>query len=103
MRSSITIGANNKRGLIVHNHPSNGSFSRADLLSTASLKNARGVVATHDNGYRKFEKMSHLKIDTFAKAVVKAKARGKYSSDTTDKWLKRNQKKYGYRLTHYQD
>ena len=36
-------------------------------------------------GYRKFEKMSHFKTDTFAKAVVKAKARGKYSSDTTDK------------------
>lgn len=47
--------------------------------------------------------MSHFKADTFAKAVVKAKARGKDSSDATDKWLKRNQKKYGYRFTHYQD
>lgn len=55
------------------------------------------------NSIRKFEKMSHFKADTLAKAVVKAKARGKDSSDATDKWLKRNQKKYGYRFTHYQD
>lgn len=101
--SSIQISSRARGTLIVHNHPNNSSFSKADLLSTSQSKNERGVVATHSKGYRKFEKGSHFKATEFMKAVSKAKARGKDFNDATDKWLKRNQRRYGYKFTHVLD
>ena len=35
---------NSKNTMIIHNHPSGGAFSDADLLSTASLKRTKGIL-----------------------------------------------------------
>lgn len=101
--TSVMIGSRNKGDLVVHNHPSGGSFSDSDLISTAQDRRSRGIVATYDQGmfgrgYRIVEKGTHFKAEKFAKAVKTAKMRGKSYDDAADRWLARNQKKYGYRF-----
>lgn len=95
-RSSISIGARRKGDLVVHNHPSGGHFSDADLISTAADKRARGVVATTPTGYHKFTKGTHFQAEKFSKAVKKANMKGSSYDDAVTKWLKGNEKKYGY-------
>ena len=85
--------------MIIHNHPSGGAFSGADLTSTASLKRTKGIIASGKNYDYKFEKGTHFKASAFTKAVNTAKFKGSDYDDAVDKWLKKNQKKYGYKYS----
>lgn len=98
---SVAIGANAKVGrgkktMIIHNHPSGSAFSDADLLSMASQKRAKGVIASGKKYDYKIEKSGHFKAQAFTKAVSTAKMKGKDYDDAVDKWLRKNAKKYGY-------
>lgn len=96
-KSSVSISGKNKDNMILHNHPSGGAFSDSDLIS-ASLGNEKGIVASGRNGDYIFQKNGgHFKAADFVKAVKRAKLVGKSYDDAVDKWLKANQKKYGYR------
>lgn len=95
--------AGGKGQTIIHNHPSGGNFSKADLVSTASTQE-KGIIATSSNTSKKstyhFEKASHFKPKEFIKAVNKAKWPKEYSYDKgADWWLKNNASKYGYKYT----
>ena len=100
---SVMIGSKNKGDLVVHNHPNGGSFFDADLINTAADRRSHGVVATHDKGlfgrgYRVVTKGTHFQAEKFTRAVKTARMRGKDYDDAVDKWLSRNQKKYGYKF-----
>ena len=82
--------------MIIHNHPSGGNFSKADMLSTAQAKGEKGIVASGKNGDYIFRKGSHFDSSGFAKAVNSARPRGKSYDDAIGKWLTENQKKFGY-------
>lgn len=97
---SVSIAAAGKNHTIIHNHPSGGNFSKADLLSVASSKNQKGIVATNSSSYYHFEKSKNFDSQSFSKAVNKAKWPAKMSYDQgADWWLKKNQKKYGYKYS----
>lgn len=88
---------------VVHNHPSGGNFSKADLLTTATTR-AKGVIATSSNPKIKktyhFQKNDGFKAKEFVKAVNKAQWPKKYDYDKgADWWLKRNQRTYGYKYS----
>jgi len=92
----VAISGKNKGNMILHNHPSGGAFSDSGLIS-ASLGNEKGIVASGKNGDYIFQKKGgHFKAAEFIKAVKTAKMKGKDYDDAVDKWLKANQKKYGY-------
>lgn len=95
--TSVAISGTSKNNMILHNHPSGGAFSDSDLIST-SLGNQKGIVASGKNGDYIFQKNGgHFKATEFIKAVKTAKMKGKSYDDAVDKWLKANQKKYGYK------
>lgn len=103
-RSSVAIGAGAKvrRGegtMIIHNHPSGGAFSDEDLYSFANQRNSKGFIASGKRYDYKIEKGTHFKAQQFTKAVRTAKMRGTDYDDAVNKWLKANQKKYGYRYS----
>ena len=85
-----------KGEMVIHNHPSGGNFSGADLLNVSTTA-ASGVVASGKHGDYIFRKGTHFKGNEFAKAVNTAKLRGDDYNTAADRWLKRNQKKYGYK------
>lgn len=99
-----SVGVYGGKGLtIIHNHPSGGAFSKADLQVLARTNN-KGIVATSSNTSKKstyhIEKTSHFKAKEFDKAVAKAKWPTQYSYDKgADWWLKKNASKYGYKYT----
>ena len=102
--SSVAISASAKVGkgqktMIIHNHPSGGAFSDSDLISASMQTRAKGIIASGKNHDYKFEKGGHFKANSFIKAVKTAKMKGKDYDDAVDKWLKANQKKYGYTYT----
>lgn len=82
--------------MIIHNHPSGGNFSKADMLSTAQARGERGIVASGSKGDYIFRKGQHFDAAGFAKAVNSARPKGKDYDDAIGKWLTQNQKKYGY-------
>ena len=85
--------------MIVHNHPSGGAFSDSDLISMSMQTRTSGIIASGKKYDYKIEKGSHFKASAFTKAVKNAKMKGKDYDDAADKWLKANQKKYGYKYT----
>lgn len=91
---SVSISGR-KGELVIHNHPSGGNFSKADLLST-SIGVEAGVVASGKHGDYILKKGTHFKANDFTKAVNKAQMKGTSYDNAVDKWLKKNQKKYGY-------
>ena len=95
-RASISIYSSVKDSFILHNHPDGGAFSDGDLLSTSMDKRSKGIVATDPKFDYVFKKGTHFKANDFIKAVKNSKLKGKDYSDAVDKWLKKNQKKYGY-------
>ena len=98
----IFAGAKVRRGeqtMLIHNHPSGGAFSDSDLISVSMQARAKGIIASGKNHDYKFEKGSHFKPLDFVKAVKNATIKGKDYDDAVDKWLKANQKKYGYKYT----
>ena len=94
-RTSVAIAGRDGQ-LIIHNHPSGGNFSDSDLLSVAQARGERGIIASGSKGDYIFKKGQHFDGAAFAKAVKSARMKGKDYDDATDKWLRKNQKKYGY-------
>lgn len=92
--TSVAISGS-KGEMIYHNHPSGGNFSDTDLINTA-MGVERGIVASGKFGDYKFVKTPKFKASAFVKAVKTAKMTGKDYSDAANRWLKANQKKYGY-------
>ena len=95
MKTSVAIAERDGK-LIIHNHPSGGNFSKADLLTTTQNRGQRGIVASGKHGDYIFKKRSNFKSAQFAKAINTAQMKGKDYNDATDKWLKKNQKRFGY-------
>lgn len=91
-----SVGIWGKAGeMVYHNHPSGGAFSKNDLLNMTTTA-AKGIVASGKNGDYIFQKSNNFKANEFAKAVNTVKMRGSSYDDAVDKWLKKNQRKYGY-------
>lgn len=99
---SLAFTDTHKNGLVVHNHPSDSHFSKRDLLNLSTTQ-TRGVVATTKQGYYHIEKGTHFKANKWANAVNNAVFGGKDYNDAVDKWLKRNQKTYGYKYKNVKD
>lgn len=102
------IPAPHKKGdMTIHNHPERrwgklSHFSFADLKNTV-MSSKRGIIATHDDGYYKFLKGGHFKGEQFIRDLKKARFKGKDYDDAFDKWLRKNQKTYGYKYTLHLD
>ncbi len=93
---ATSVGIWGKKGeMVYHNHPSGGAFSDNDLIST-SMTAAKGIVASGIRGDYIFKKSKGFRPEKFIKAVKNARPKGKSYDDAVDKWLKANQKKYGY-------
>lgn len=95
--TSVRI-AGSKGEMVYHNHPSGGNFSDKDLVSV-SMGAERGIVASGKFGDYKFVKTPKFKASAFIKAVKTARMTGKDYSDAANRWLKANQKKYGYKYS----
>ena len=102
----------NKGEMVVHNHPAGGwpNFSKEDMLSVA-MSGERGIVAVSGKkgrspetakyaGTYTFEKGTHFNATAFTKAINNATLKGKDYNDAVSKWLKANQKKYGYKYSY---
>ena len=83
--------------IVIHNHPNDSAFSDTDLLSMAQVAGERGIVASGKSGDYIIEKTSHFDGAAFAKAVKSAQMKGKDYNDAVDKWLTKNEDKYGYK------
>ena len=59
----------------------------------------RGIVASGREGDYIFVKTHKFNATGFTKAVKNATLRGKDYTDAADRWLKANQKKYGYKYS----
>ena len=109
--SSVSItGTGRGQQIIIHNHPSHGwpVFSKEDLVNAASSSYERGVVASSGLAGRSgnntakyagdytFIKGPKFNANGFIKAINKAQLRGNDPNHAADKWLRANQKKYGY-------
>lgn len=107
---SISIGGV-KGEIVVHNHPAGGwpNFSKEDLLSVAA-GGEKGIVAVSGTkgrspesakyaGTYSFTKGTHFNATAFTKAVNSATIKGSDYNDAVSKWLKANQKKYGYKYS----
>ena len=111
--NSGSIGIWGSKGeIVVHNHPAGGwpNFSKEDLLSVAS-SGERGIVAVSGTkgrsaetakyaGTYSFVKGTHFNATAFTKAINNATIRGNDYNDAVSKWLKANQKKYGYKYSY---
>lgn len=95
--SSVRVSSKTRGTMILHNHPSGGAFSDGDLLSTAMDRNSKGIVASGKKYDYVFTKGGHFKANAFVKAVKTAQLRGRTYDEATDKWLKKNQKEFGYK------
>lgn len=98
--TSISISGG-RNEMVIHNHPrgangKGGNFSDSDLISTA-MGSSRGIVAVAPEGNYIFRKGTHFKANEFTKAVKTAKMKGTDYDTAANNWLKRNQKKYGYK------
>lgn len=97
--------------IALHNHPSGGwpNFSKEDVLNTA-MGTRKGIVAVSSTkgrgddtakyaGTYSFIKGHKFDANGFIKAVGSAQLRGKDYNDAVSKWLRANQKKYGYKFS----
>ncbi|WP_072682816.1 hypothetical protein [Holdemania sp. Marseille-P2844] len=97
-RSSVAISGG-KNQMILHNHPSGGNFSKADLISIAS-GNERGIAAIGTRKIYTISKKKGFDSKAFIKGVSTAKWPKHLSyDDGADWWLRKNAKKYGYSYT----
>ena len=109
---SISGLSGNGTEIAVHNHPAGGYpvFSKEDLINTA-LGTRKGIVAVSGTkgrsadtakyaGTYTFVKGTHFNASAFIKAVNNDTIRGKDYNDAVHKWLKANQKKYGYKYSY---
>ena len=97
--------------IAIHNHPAHGwpVFSKEDVVNTA-LGTRKGVVAVSTKAGRDektaqyagtytFVKGTHFNASGFVKAINEAQLKGKDVNSAAHSWLKRNQKKYGYKYS----
>lgn len=94
-KHSVMISATGKGDILLHNHPSGGNFSKADMQVVAQTR-SQGIVASGKKGDYVFMKTKNFNSNAFVRAVNNARPRGKDYDDAIGKWLKSNQKKYGY-------
>lgn len=105
---SISGLSGNGTEIAIHNHPRDGwpTFSKEDVVNTA-MGTRRGIVAVSTTegrgadtakyaGTYSFVKGTHFNASGFIKGVNSAKLSGKDYNDAVSRWLKANQKKYGY-------
>lgn len=99
--------------MIIHNHPTDGSFSRADL-SGLKESGIKGIVAQGVSGDYIFRVGKHFDYDGFAKALQNSPVTNSYTrrsdetneqarariSRWTNQWLGQNAKKFGYTFEH---
>lgn len=101
-KSAVSISGQ-KNQMIIHNHPSGGAFSSADLKVIAMGKE-KSIVATgklkgKTTTYT-LTKTNKFKAKEFSKAVDKAQWPSNLDYNAgADWWLKRNAKKYGYKYS----
>lgn len=108
---SISGLTGNGREIAIHNHPKDGwpTFSKEDVVNTA-MGTRRGIVAVSSKqgrteetakyaGTYSFVKGHGFKASAFIKGVNSAKLSGKDYNDAVDKWLRNNQRKYGYKYS----
>ena len=96
--SAVAISGN-KGEVVIHNHPSGGNFSDADLLSVSATQE-KGIVAVGSKYTYSFMKKKGFKSKEFTKAVKKAKWPANLDySEGADWWLRKNAKTYGYEYT----
>lgn len=106
--TSISSLTGNGSEIALHNHPAAGwpNFSKEDVINTA-MGTRRGIVAVSTRAGRgedtakyagtyPFVKGGHFDASGFIKGVNSAKLSGKDYNDAVSRWLKANQKKYGY-------
>ena len=109
---SISGLTGNGSEIAIHNHPAGGwpTFSKEDVVNTA-MGTRRGIVAVSSKqgrseqsskyaGTYTFIKGTHFKASAFIKGVNSATLSGKDYNDAVNKWLKANQKKYGYKYSY---
>ena len=109
---SISGLTGNGTEIAIHNHPAGGwpTFSKEDVVNTA-MGTRRGIVAVSSTqgrseetakyaGTYSFVKGTHFNASGFIKGVNSAKLNGKDYNDAVNKWLKANQKKYGYKYSY---
>lgn len=109
---SISGLTGNGTEIAIHNHPAGGwpTFSKEDVVNTA-MGTRRGIVAVSSTqgrsedtakyaGTYSFVKGTHFNASGFIKGVNSAKLSGKDYNDAVNKWLKANQKKYGYKYSY---
>ena len=97
--------------IAIHNHPAAGwpTFSKEDVVNTA-MGSRRGIVAVSSRtgrgaesakyaGTYTFIKGSRFNASGFVKAANSARLSGRDYNDAVNKWLKKNQSKYGYTYT----
>lgn len=108
-----SVGIWGKKGeMVIHNHPSDGypNFSKDDILSVTQSKE-RGIVAVSAKkgrdkataryaGTYTFEKTQHFDATGLTKALKRAQISGKNYDDAVSNWLKKNQKRYGYKYSY---
>lgn len=105
---SISGLTGNGREIAIHNHPHDGwpTFSKEDIINTA-LGTRRGIVAVSTRtgrdettakyaGTYSFVKGTRFDASGFVKGVNGAQLSGKDYNDAVSRWLRTNQKKYGY-------
>ena len=82
--------------MLLHNHPSGGNFSKADLQVIGS-GGEKGIVAVGRVNTYTLMKGARFDANGFIKAVGKAKWPVEYNYDKgADWWLRKNAKTYGY-------
>ena len=105
-RHEVVVGMH-----IIHNHPNNGSFSRADLRFKDGASET-GVTASGRTQDYVFEKTDKFDNTAFQRALTKSPVTDSYSrkpgetpeqalqrvDKATNNWLRANQKRYGYKF-----
>lgn len=95
--------------MVIHNHPNDGVFSNADLRNMAEI-GQKGVVASGKSGDYIVKVGKNFDADKFLKGLRKSPIKNRYYIDSGEskeqarkridrqatKWLKDNQKTYGY-------
>ena len=69
---------------------------KSGLIAAVSTKAGRGEDSAKYAGTYSFVKGGHFNASGFIKGVNSAKLSGKDYNDAVSRWLKANQKKYGY-------
>lgn len=98
-KSSVGFTPNQVAGKhVIHNHPGGSHFSKADLQALAST-DSKSITATSRKMTVRVEKGKNFDAKGFSKALDTAKTTQTDYNKAVDRFLKSNQKKYGYKYT----